>query len=141
MRAYVVNQLIQWEDDGRIERVLWLHPGGEGMFTIDIFEAKALPMFRNAASIEAHERSGTLHVLDKDPWFRAVDEVSLPQKQKNIRDRAWQIIRPIIFDQPAVFDAESRGALVRRAMAENSVTNQTIYRMLRRYWQRGMAPT
>jgi hypothetical protein len=82
MRAYVVNQLIQWEDDGRTERVLWLHPGGEGMFTIDIFEAKALPMFRNAASIEAHERSGALRVLDKDPWLRAVDELSLPQKQR-----------------------------------------------------------
>ncbi|MEW5993087.1 MAG: Mu transposase C-terminal domain-containing protein [Candidatus Zixiibacteriota bacterium] len=140
MRAYVVNQLIQWEDDGPTERVLWLHPGGEGMFAIDIFEPKALPIFRNAASIEAHERSGAVHVLDKDPWFRAVDEASLPQNQKNIRDRAWQIIRPIIFDQPAVFDADSRGALVRRAMAEHSVTNQTIYRMLRRYWQRGMAP-
>lgn len=48
------------------------------------------------------------------------------------------IVRPLIENQPAVFFAEQRGPLICQAMSEHGVTKQTVYRMLRRYWQRGM---
>lgn len=140
MKVYLANQLLLWSDEGRTERVLWAHPGGAGLYTIDINSATALPVFRDNSLVEQAEAAGTVRTATNDPWLRVIDEASLSPKQKEKRERAWQIIHQMILDQPAVFIAESRGRMVRRAMAEHSVTNQTVYRFLRRYWQRGLAP-
>jgi hypothetical protein len=77
-------------------------------------------------------------VEPNDPTVRILSEDSLKPKQRERRDSAWAIIRPIIRKQPEIFTADQRGRLVRRAMDEHHVTKQTVYRLLRRYWQRGM---
>lgn len=141
MKIYLTNQILQWSDEDRMERVLWIDPGGAGLYAIDIDSASALPIFRDSSLIEQAEAAGTVSVTADDPWFRIIDEAQLSPKQKESRDRAWRIIRPIILEQPAVFLADERGPMVRRAMIEHSVTNQTVYRLLRRYWQRGLAPS
>ncbi|MEI8397169.1 MAG: hypothetical protein WCF85_20790 [Rhodospirillaceae bacterium] len=57
-----------------------------------------------------------------------------------MRDESWNLIRPLVFDQPAIFETRARGRAVRRLIDEGKTTKQTLYRLLRRYWQRGMTP-
>ena len=140
MKPYLVNQLLEWTDEGRVERVLWVHPAAEGLYSIDISSANALPIFRNAEFMEATEAAGGVLQVSTDPWFRVVDESSLPEKHRNVRDRAWATIRPLVLDQPAIFNADHRGKAIKLAIVELNANKPTLYRLLRRYWQRGLTP-
>lgn len=140
MKPYMVNQLLAWTEDGRTDRVLWLAPGGGGLYTIDISLPTALPVYRDASFMEGAEAANAVQVQANDPWARYVDEGLLSPRNKERRDAAWSLIRPLVFSQPAVFTARGRGPAVLRAMAEHKVTKQTVYRLLRRYWQRGLTP-
>lgn len=59
------------------------------------------------------------------------------QQQK--RDAGMALIRPLItHDQ--FFDPSIRFDLVKRILEQQKSTHQTIYRLARRYWQRGQIP-
>lgn len=136
----VINQLLHWTESNRLERVLWIDHGGEGLYAIDIASDTALPCFWNDVYLNAALADGRLALGIPDPLARIVVEDSLTVPQRQRRDKAWSIIRPLLQHQPNIFAADLRGPLVRLAMQEHGVSNQTVYRLLRRYWQRGLTP-
>lgn len=140
MLLCTVNQLLRWSEDDRLERILWVDPGGNGLYSIDVASDKALPQFWNSAYLDLEVSEGRLAVEQTDPLARFLPEDSLSPQQRQRRDAAWGIVRPLIMQQPDLFTADRRGLMVRKAMEEHGVTKQTIYRLLRRYWQRGMTP-
>ena len=85
-------------------------------------------------------RGGEIRVLSEDPWLAQINEFTTIADHKKMRDQAWLIIKPVVTDQPAIFESKKRGTMVQRLVTEQGITKQTIYRMLRRYWQRGMLP-
>jgi hypothetical protein len=135
-----VNQLIRWAEEDRLERILWTDPGGGGLYSIDVGSDTALPCFWNSAYLEAALADGHLTLDNVDSLVRIVMEESVTATQRKRREEAWAIIRPLLRHQPDIFIADLRGPLVRQAMKEHGVTKQTVYRLLRRYWQRGMTP-
>lgn len=62
------------------------------------------------------------------------------EKQAARRDEAWEAIRPIAMAQPESFDPHRRAKLIQQRVTETGITRQKIYRLLRRWWQRGMTP-
>ena len=86
-------------------------------------------------SIEANEAE-----LIEDPFadiaLLKVVEGSIQQQK---RDAGMALIRPLItHDQ--FFDPSIRFDLVKRILEQQKSTHQTIYRLARRYWQRGQIP-
>ncbi|WP_448191400.1 hypothetical protein [Azospirillum sp. sgz301742] len=140
MTSLLVNQLLTFTADQRTERVLWIAPMGRGLFAIEIKSATALPTFHEMSDVQALIDENALLIREDDPWLAPVSEVGIPADHKAKRDAAWALIEPLVKDQPAIFVTQSRGRAIRRVMAANRVTNQTLYRLLRRYWQRGMTP-
>jgi len=140
MIPFTVNQLIRWVEDDLLERVLWIDPGGSGCYAIEITSNTALPRYLKADCIDLAVSEGKLVVEPSDPAARVQPEDSLTPQRRQRRDAAWGMIRPLLLQQPDIFTADLRGPLVRRAMGEQGVTKQTVYRLLRRYWQRGMTP-
>ena len=69
-----------------------------------------------------------------DAVMREVEEYSIDQKK---RDAAWEMLADTVQD-PGLFERGPRGRIVRAIMVQYGVTNQKVYRLLRRYWQRGM---
>ena len=55
------------------------------------------------------------------------------------RDNNYALISPIILD-PNHYEASARGPLINTVLAQNKTTKQTLYRLLRNYWQRGQIP-
>lgn len=55
------------------------------------------------------------------------------------RDNNYALISPIILD-PNHYEASVRGPLINTVLAQNKTTKQTLYRLLRNYWQRGQIP-
>ncbi len=86
-------------------------------------------------SIEANEAE-----LIEDPFANiALMKVIKGSIQQQKRDAGMELIRPLItHDQ--FFDPTIRFDLVKRILEQQKSTHQTIYRLARRYWQRGQTP-
>ncbi|MBT3069572.1 Mu transposase C-terminal domain-containing protein [Rhodomicrobium sp. Az07] len=140
MNDIEVNQLLEYPADGLVERVLWIDPANRGLYAIDIHAARALPVFRIMEDMERLREAGVWRHAASDPWLRPVVEDAIPASHRAKRNRGWLMIKPLISDQPAIFDEIKRGRAITKAMASTGATNQTLYRLLRRYWQRGLTP-
>lgn len=117
------------------KRLLW--SGTEQAIWIDIDSDTALPEPISIAELERLLMERELESI-ADPFeetvLREVEEGSLDQQK---RDEAWAMLADFMHD-PQLFVRRPRGLIVRGIMERHGVTNQTVYRLLRRYWQRGM---
>lgn len=55
------------------------------------------------------------------------------------RDKNFELIRPLI-EEPEYYDKRKRAKVINQILAERGSTKQTLYRLARRYWQRGQTP-
>lgn len=137
-----VNEVIEWnaiDGDKLTERVLWLDDYKDVAYTIDIYSDKGLPSLRRISEIRDALQNGLAFKLKEDPYIRYTNESEIKPKNKELRDRAWKIISPIIetINEPSIYEKHRRGELINKAIEENNVTYRVIYKYLRRYWQRG----
>jgi len=159
-----IGKLIRWhdvsEEENRvpcIERILWITPDYTIIFVINIFSKSGLPQRRIIQDIEdaIDEKKATLidemdllrdkELSDYFSFIRIGDNAS--DKQKKTRDRAWNIISPLVTkeNEPAIYDRKQRGELIRNLIQTynldkqkgEKLTEKTVYAYLRRYWQRG----
>lgn len=140
--AFAVNNLIQRDgslSETVIERILWLDEGEDSAFVIEIEGMKGVPRHVKVSELEEEADAGRLFILTEDKWARVLDEHRLSDKQKSIRDKAWGIIEPFIAcdAEPDIFDKDIRGPLVNEAARKHGVTVKTVYKYLRKFWQRG----
>jgi hypothetical protein len=110
-----------------------------GYIWINIDNKSALPEFIDRLSLNTliEEEACTLTI---DPYkslrlSNESSESSLAIK----RDDNYALISPIILD-PNHYEASVRGPLINNVLAQNKTTKQTLYRLLRNYWQRGQTP-
>lgn len=135
-----VAQLFKRSAAGTLERVLWIDDFGRGLYAIDVESSSALPVFHRANVIVDGLGDGTIEVVTEDPWLQPISEDAIPPIQRARRDEAWALIKPLVMDQPAIFQENTRGKAVQRVIAECDATKPRLYRLLRRYWQRGCCP-
>lgn len=128
-----VNQVFRMGDLRK--RLLWSNAALA--VWIDIDSDTAFPESIKVVELERLLMDGEL-VRIADPFeevvLREVEEGSLDQQK---RDGAWKMLADVAQD-PGLFIRRSRGQLLIGIMERHGVTKQTVYRLLRRYWQRGM---
>jgi hypothetical protein len=140
--AFTVNNLIQRagsSSEAVIERLLWLDEGENSAFVIDVEGRKGVPRHVKVSELEEEVEAGRLSILTEDKWARVLDQHKLSDKQKSIRDKAWKIIEPLVVSdaEPDIFDKNIRGSLINEAARKHGVTLKTVYKYLRKFWQRG----
>ena len=139
----MVNMLIQFMNEdgspGHIERVLWVDEHSKQAVTIEIFGHTSLPKFREADNILALLALGDVIALSDDPHMKLFIENSITEKERSIRERAWEIVQVVAGaeNQPQVFYPSHRAELIRKASGLFGVSEKTIRSYLRRFWQRG----
>lgn len=138
-----VNMLIQFtSEDGspdQMERVLWIDEHHKQVVTIEILGRISLPKFREADDILALLSLGQACILSDDPLKKVITDGSLTEKERAIRDRAWEIVQVVagLENQPTVFYPKHRAELLKKASEQFGVSEKTILKYLRRFWQRG----
>lgn len=140
MTELLTNQLVEIKSEGVIFRVLWVDPLGRGYYVIDVGSQAAFPEFRGALELEellAHDEAA---LFPDDQWLAPLMDAGLPDSHKERRDRAWDLIQPLALNLPDIFKPRVRGEAVAALVDAGKATKQTVYRLLRRYWQRGMVP-
>ncbi|WP_414587906.1 Mu transposase C-terminal domain-containing protein [Scytonema sp. PCC 10023] len=142
-----VNDLIEWIDESGnnlIERVLWIDEGYVIAFIFDINTKTGFPEPKKVSEIIEAISDGRALKLKSDPWARIVRDENLSEKEKELRDRAWEIISFIVTQEPSIYYRDKRGSLVQQVIekynvgrSEGKLVERSVYKYLRRFWQRG----
>jgi hypothetical protein len=144
MDLFVCSLLESTSPDGKQEvvRVLHLDRSEDRACVIHIYRPDALPEIRKLSEIEAGLADKSVRVLITDPYaYLQKPEETIPAKHRRRRDAAWTVIQPIVTAPgPAALHPDTRGPLVRTAIAKAGGCKKHLYRHLRRYWQGGLTP-
>ncbi len=142
-----VNDLIEWVDESGnsfVERILWIDEGYVIVFTIDINVKTGFPVSKRVSDIQEAINEGRALKLKTDPWARIVRDEDLSHKEKEIRDKYWDIISSIVIQEPSIYYRDKRGLLIKQVIeqynnnrSEGKLIERTVYKLIRRYWQRG----
>ena len=138
----LVNDLIQHSDQsGKVltERIIWIDENNVVSFVINVYGDKSLPELKNLKQLRQEIAGGCVDKLDYDPLLNVVRDENLSEKQKMIRDKAWSIIASLVTPErePFIYYREERWTLITQVAQQNQVTEKTVYKYLRKYWQRG----
>lgn len=144
-----VNALVQWQTETSeplIERVLWIHPAGKHLVTIDISpkNKKAWPVVQEWERLAQALATGDARFIKGDPYLYLLQPgTHFPAKHCKSRDKAWEVLKAIVQDENgqdrggACFLSHVLGPLVAEAHSTTKINKRIIYGYLRRYWQRG----
>lgn len=154
-----VNDLIEWISEVEkpsIERILWIDQEYTIAIVIDIFANTGFPTSRRVVDIIDEINSGHAKKSRQDPFIHkclVIDE-KLSELEKEIRDKAWNIISSLVCseNEPFIYYKRSRGSMIKKVVDQFNVekpkgdrqnknnrriTEKTVYTYLKRYWQRG----
>lgn len=135
------NDLLQYVSPRpRTVRILWIDNGNNLAYTFEIGARNAHPEAASVQSLVADVNDRRAQLLLVDPYLVSADTSRLPPRHLQVRDRAWEIVRALTADEPAIYQASSRGRLVLALSAQYDVSHPSIYRYLRRFWERGQNP-
>ncbi|MBP2659706.1 MAG: Integrase catalytic region [Firmicutes bacterium] len=135
-----INQLIQYTDASgqeRIERVVLLSRESNAAYLIAVDSDTGFPMRQKISDLLTSIQEGSIKVCDSDPYMKIVDEEKLTSAQKENRDNAWLVIESLLTDEMLLINRHTRGPLVKKIAQQHKLTIDSVYKYLRRYWQRG----
>lgn len=135
------NDLLHYtEPSPRTVRILWIAPEQSHAYAFDVATQSVDVELIQLPAVYADIQAGRASVLPADPYLMVVSQELLPAKHLQLRARAWEIIETLVAQEPQIYEPRLRGQLVAQATARHQVSHPTIYRYLRRYWQRGQTP-
>ena len=121
-------------------RILWIDSTRSLAYVFELHVKLAQPVLVPYAALLEDVREGRAELMLRDPYASTADPATLPPRYLEVRDRAWAIVRALIANEPAIYQARLRGPLVQEQSTLHSVTHPSVYRYLRRYWERGQSP-
>ena len=126
-------------DSGPVERLLWVSANGAVCYCIATDGKRAWPVPADYGALKAAVSAGKVVVLDNDELAASLRlENMLTEHQKELMASSYLAIKDLVEDPArSIFDRQQSGKLIRQAAQKANVSLTTIYKQLRRYWQRG----
>ncbi|WP_338770358.1 hypothetical protein [Massilia sp. METH4] len=138
---FLRNDLLQYNAPRRrTMRVLWIDPARTMAWLFDMDGKGCDVESARIQDLEADLASGRARRMADDPWLVVADQGAVKPGHLALRDRAWAIVSALTADEPGIYEARRRGQMIADYTARHGVSHPTIYRYLRRYWQRGQTP-
>jgi putative transposase len=133
--VFQVNEVVQLED--KLYRLL-LTTNIHAIW-IDIEDQKAFPDIVELTQLESLLLQEKVTRVD-DPYEDVINLLPKPDsKVAKIRDRNYQIIKPII-DDTKFYVKKIRAKHIADILEAEAVSRPYLYKLIRRYWQRGQVP-
>lgn len=140
MLRLAVNTMLQYGGDTKqIERILWIDAGRVHCYIINIFTNR-FPELRLIEDIERGIQEEVIHVVE-DQWFSVVCEELLSDKARVQMENAWEAVKQLGDQEPAIFDTATRMKLIQKASDFSGVSTKTIGRYLKSFWVKGKSNT
>ena len=107
-----VNNLLKWlNGDERVDRVLWFDKEEDIIFLIDVMENK-MPIQYNISYIEEMLKLKNITFEQSDKYINILKEEEIPTLYIQYRDKAWDVIKPIVEKEPYVYISKERRKLI-----------------------------
>lgn len=120
------------------KRIIWVALDSEYIYLVNIEDIGSLPFLVDINEIEIGIETGAL-IYVKDPFARVINDEDIPIKQKEARDRDWEVVQFLWGKNPeAILSRKGRSPLIKQASAKFSMPEQKVTRIIKRFWQRGM---
>jgi hypothetical protein len=126
----VVNQVLVLAGIEKV-RVLWIDEKYTYAYVISL-DDKTLPKKILLEEIYSD------HELIDDPYSHLLDDSDATSKMLLARDKAWNIIEPLVSEEPEIYIKKQRGSLMKHVIDSKGVHQKVLYSYLKKYWQRGM---
>jgi hypothetical protein len=138
-KILLVNDILKCGTDECCERILWIDKKYQYCYTIKLFTSKIEIRNRNINDIEIEIESAITTISEEDPLFRIIEAGELSEKNKQLMNNAYEIVRYIapIENEPQCFYGKNRSNLILQAIDKFNISDKTIYKYLRKYWQGG----
>lgn len=137
MITLAVNELIEDIVSEIVYRILWIDEGNMIAYVIEIKCEKALPILFKIKDISQGIIDNTYIKVSNDKTDITLLNDNIPEKMLLHRDKAWNIIRKLVQDEPAIYQEKQRGQYIKELVEDKICTKMTAYKYLRRYWQKG----
>ncbi len=124
----------------RTVRILWIDRAQTIAYTFELNARNAHPQLEPLKALVADVEQQRARLLPVDPYLVEADPGTLPASHLQLQARAWTIVSAMTAHEPALFQAQARGRLVAGYSALHGVSYPSVYRYLRRYWERGQNP-
>ncbi|WP_096202055.1 Mu transposase C-terminal domain-containing protein [Bacillus sp. FJAT-45350] len=138
---FIINDIISIEEangEKHLERIVWIDEGNIICYTINIVIEKALPIKRKISDLEQLHAEELISIVDKEPYgFVYQSEEQLSEHNKLLRDERWKCIENLVLQEPAIYESEKRGPLIKATMERTGKTKRLLYKYLTQFWQRG----
>ncbi len=121
----------------RTVRVLWIDRARTVAYVYELGTRAAHPQLVPFEALLADVAARRARLLLSDPFLPRIDPASVPPRYREIRDRAWEVVAPLVTREPEIYQAHLRGRLVAQQQELHRVAHPSVYRYLRRYWERG----
>ena len=136
MRMISVNDLLRYQKDEREYRILWISRNEDIAYIFDVIDLK-LPIAASLSLLERELSEGALIKLTEDIFINMLPENDVSNKEKTSRDKIWSYMEQLVQAEPAIYDRGQRGKLIKQHVGTDIKMEVSVYRNLKRYWQRG----
>lgn len=133
------NMILQslLEDDTKI-RIVFLDKSLGYCYIVNLYGDTAMPKFKYLSEINTLIETEDLIVV-REPYIQTFDEDEIPYKYKIVRDRYWNIIEYIWYQNKKEFlDKSMRNKMIKDASIKYDISNKEVKRIITRFFQRGM---
>lgn len=135
IEVLIRNNVYTWEE----KRFRLLDNFGDFAVFIDIDDEGAFPFTLSSEEIEDIDERLTI-IGTEDPWKERVNRFFKPgHKYLKERDTSLESIKGLI-GSPQYWNRKLRGERIAALVALDVAAKSTLYRNLRKYWQRGQTP-
>lgn len=132
-----VNDVLRDENTGRTFRILWMDEGSLLVFLIDVHDPNAIPFIRKTRELGDMLVSEDIIKIKNFNLGNQLQEIDINDKQVQFRDKAWGMIVSLVEAEPEIYQPKQRGQMIRSLVREKNYNKTTLFKHLRRYWQRG----
>ncbi|WP_163370511.1 Mu transposase C-terminal domain-containing protein [Endozoicomonas acroporae] len=133
---FFANDLYYQGDE--LFRILWTDEKSDLVACIAVEDDKGMPELMPYAELSSLVSEGIVSKSENDTYSTWPLETSLSASQRSKRDNNWELIEPLVLSGPQIFFSEERVSLLREKSKTSGAGLPTLYRLLRRYWQRGL---
>ena len=138
MKIYT-NEILVNVSDGKKYRVLWIDSSNKYTYLIDIDYKNALPVLKSVDEIIENILQNIL-IKERNSAVLVNMEVGSGKRALELRDRAWNIIKDAVNQEPEIYVGEIRGQIFKELVGKHNISKASFYKYLRKYWQRGKSP-
>ena len=112
----VEGVLIDWLDEDRLDRVLYVEPDDRGVVLFDMKDEKALPVRKIYRDVLTALEDAKARVLDFDPYL-PLPNAEVRPKHRARQDKVWKFIEPLVADEDrAILYKNKRNKLIEKAL-------------------------